>query len=81
MEGRRNRGHRAESSQDGSTLFTQLWNTCSMTGSTAACLKLSGCFRVVTMNCGCASRASGIRLIKTLGSRVTRRVLTGIQDA
>jgi hypothetical protein len=43
---------------------------CSEAGPTAACLKLSGCFRVVTMSYGCASRAPGIRLIKAPESRV-----------
>ena len=48
---RRSRGHRAESPRDGGTRFTQLRNTCSKTGPTAACLELSGRFRVVTMSC------------------------------
>ena len=70
-EGRRSRGHRAESTRDDGTRFTQLRNTCSRTGPTAACLELSGRFRVVTMSCGCASRAPRIRLIKVPGSRVS----------
>src|SRR5215217_5667490 len=47
--GRRSRGHRAECTRDGGTRVTQLRNTCTMTGPTAACLELSGRFRVVTM--------------------------------
>jgi hypothetical protein len=60
MEGRRSRGHRAESSRDGGIRVTQLRNTCSMTGPTTASLELSGRFRVTTMSCGCASRAPKI---------------------
>ena len=70
MEGRRSRDHRAESPRDGGTRFTQLRNTCAMARPTAACLELSGRFRVVTMSCGCASRAPRIRLIKAHESRV-----------
>jgi hypothetical protein len=48
--GRRSRGHRMESPRDGDTRFIQLWNTCTMTWPTAACLKLflsllSGCVK------------------------------------
>ena len=68
--GGRSRGHWAESPRDGGTRFTQLRNTCSRTGPTTACLELFWRFRVVTMSCGCASRAPGIRLIKASGSRV-----------
>ena len=71
MDGRRSRGHWVESPRDGGTRFTQLQNTCSRTGPTAACLELYGRFRVVTMSCGCASRAPRIRLIKAPGPRVS----------
>ena len=64
MEGRRSRGHWVESPRDGGMRFTQLRNTCTMTGPTAACLELSGRFRIVTMSCCRASRAPEIRLIK-----------------
>ncbi len=80
MEGRRSRGHRAESHRDGGTQFTQLRITCTEAGPTADCLELCGRFRVVTMSC-LASRAPRIWLIKALGSRVIWRVLTGIQVA
>ena len=79
--GRRSRGHRAECTRDGGTRFTQLRNTCTMTGPTATCMELSGRFHVVTMSCGCASRAPGIRLIKTLGSRVYRESPSRITDS
>jgi hypothetical protein len=51
MEGRRSRGHRTESPRDCGTRFTQLRNTCSRIGPTAAYLELSLRFRVVTMSC------------------------------
>jgi hypothetical protein len=70
MRRRRSTGHRAESPRDGSTRVTQLRNTCTITCPTTACLELSGRFHVVTMSCGCASRAPGVRLIKAHGSRV-----------
>ena len=79
--GRRSRGHRAECTRDGGTRFTQLRNTCTMTGPTAACLELSGRFRVVTMSCGCASRAPRIRLIKAHGSRVYMESPSRITDS
>ena len=81
MKGRRSMGHRTESPRDGGTRFTQLRNTCSRTGPTAACLELSGRFRVVTMSCGCASRAPGIRLIKAHGSRVYMESPSRITDS
>jgi hypothetical protein len=43
---------------------------CSEAGPTADCLELSGRFRIVTISCGCASRAPGIQLIKAPISRV-----------
>jgi hypothetical protein len=70
MRGRRSRGHRTESPQDGGMRFTQLRNTYTIIGPTAVCLELSRRFCVITMSCGCASRAPGIRLIKASGSRV-----------
>src|SRR5215212_7881847 len=79
--GERSRGHRAECPRDGSTRVTQLRNTCTMTGPTAACLELSGCLRVVTMVVvvPLGLPVSGLYRRTDLG--FTWRVLAGLQIA